>query len=71
MYSGNCQYQFDENLLLQLHLTVCFLVCRWHCGGPLLDGMVVSRRVLGLLVRQTIINTTRRRRLDTDKFGVF
>jgi hypothetical protein len=39
---------------------------RWHCGGPLLDGMVVSRRVLGLLVRQTVINTTRRRRLDTD-----
>ncbi|XP_062510883.1 ral GTPase-activating protein subunit beta-like isoform X2 [Corticium candelabrum] len=39
---------------------------RGNCGGPLLDGMAVSRRVLGLLVRQTVINITRRRRLDTD-----
>ncbi|CAG2064241.1 unnamed protein product, partial [Timema podura] len=33
---------------------------------PLVDGMVVSRRVLGSLVRQTALNTCRRRRLDND-----
>uniref|UniRef100_T1JGQ1 Rap-GAP domain-containing protein n=1 Tax=Strigamia maritima TaxID=126957 RepID=T1JGQ1_STRMM len=33
---------------------------------PLLDGMVVSRRVLGPLVRQTALNVCRRRRLEND-----
>nr|CAD7427352.1 unnamed protein product [Timema monikensis] len=35
---------------------------------PLVDGMVVSRRVLGSLVRQTALNTCRRRRLDNDSY---
>ncbi|XP_063816263.1 ral GTPase-activating protein subunit beta isoform X1 [Pseudophryne corroboree] len=33
---------------------------------PLVDGMVVSRRVLGFLVRQTVINICRRKRLESD-----
>ncbi|XP_042901218.1 ral GTPase-activating protein subunit beta isoform X2 [Parasteatoda tepidariorum] len=33
---------------------------------PLVDGMVVSRRTLGVLVRQTALNMLKRRRLDAD-----
>ncbi|XP_035223369.1 ral GTPase-activating protein subunit beta-like isoform X3 [Stegodyphus dumicola] len=33
---------------------------------PLVDGMVVSRRTLGTLVRQTALNMLRRKRLDAD-----
>lgn len=35
---------------------------------PLVDGAVVSRRSLGPLVRQTAINVSRRRRLDSDSY---
>ncbi|XP_047132713.1 ral GTPase-activating protein subunit beta isoform X1 [Hydra vulgaris] len=35
-------------------------------GGPLISGMVVSRRVLGSMVRNTAINICRRRRLELD-----
>lgn len=35
---------------------------------PLVDGMVVSRRALGPLVRQTALNMARRRRLDNDSY---
>ncbi|XP_064490063.1 ral GTPase-activating protein subunit beta-like isoform X2 [Ornithodoros turicata] len=33
---------------------------------PLIDGMVVSRRVLGVLVRQTALSVCRRRRLEAE-----
>lgn len=36
-------------------------------ASPLIDGMVVSRRALGPLVRQTALNMSRRRRLDSEK----
>ncbi|XP_062316123.1 ral GTPase-activating protein subunit beta-like [Osmerus eperlanus] len=36
---------------------------------PLVDGMVVGRRVLGFLVRQTVINVCRRRRLESDTYN--
>ncbi|KAG7478385.1 hypothetical protein MATL_G00079760 [Megalops atlanticus] len=36
---------------------------------PLVDGMVVSRRALGFLVRQTVINTCRRKRLESDSYN--
>lgn len=39
---------------------------RMSLALPLVDGMVVSRRTLGTLVRQTALNMCRRRRLDTD-----
>nr|KAG5690370.1 hypothetical protein BaRGS_001292 [Batillaria attramentaria] len=35
---------------------------------PLVDGMVVSRRTLGTLVRQTAINICRRRRLESEAY---
>jgi len=38
-------------------------------GGPLHDGMVVSRRSLGIMVRNTAINIFRRRRLEIDSFS--
>ncbi|XP_076069482.1 ral GTPase-activating protein subunit beta isoform X2 [Oratosquilla oratoria] len=37
-------------------------------AGPLVDGQVVSRRVLGSLVRQTSLNMCRRKRLESDSY---
>lgn len=42
-------------------------VSRINIATPLIDGMVVSRRVLGTLVRQTALNMGRRKRLDNDR----
>lgn len=39
-----------------------------NMAGPLVDGQVVSRRVLGTLVRQTALNMCRRRRLESDSY---
>lgn len=39
---------------------------RMSFATPLIDGMVVSKRVVGNLVRQTVYNMSRRRRLDND-----
>ncbi|XP_078001249.1 ral GTPase-activating protein subunit beta-like [Glandiceps talaboti] len=39
---------------------------RTHIAIPLMDGMVVSRRSLGTLVRQTALNICRRKRLEND-----
>ncbi|XP_061114074.1 ral GTPase-activating protein subunit beta-like isoform X3 [Conger conger] len=36
---------------------------------PLVDGMVVSRRALGFLVRQTVINVCWRKRLESDSYS--
>ncbi|XP_071504740.1 ral GTPase-activating protein subunit beta-like [Diadema antillarum] len=36
---------------------------------PLVDGMVVSRRTLGTMVRQTVINTCNRKRLESEKYS--
>ncbi|KAG8131890.1 putative Ral GTPase-activating protein [Naja naja] len=36
---------------------------------PLVDGMIVSRRALGFLVRQTVINICRRKRLESDSYN--
>uniref|UniRef100_A0A673G9M8 Ral GTPase-activating protein subunit beta n=1 Tax=Sinocyclocheilus rhinocerous TaxID=307959 RepID=A0A673G9M8_9TELE len=36
---------------------------------PLVDNMVVSRRSLGFLVRQTVINACRRKRLESDSYS--
>ncbi|CAL9702539.1 unnamed protein product [Knipowitschia caucasica] len=36
---------------------------------PLVDGMVTSRRALGFLVRQTVINVCRRKRLESDLYN--
>lgn len=40
-------------------------------ASPLIDGMIVSRRALGPLVRQTTLNMSRRRRLDSDRYYLF
>lgn len=41
---------------------------RMNLATPLVDGMVVSRRTLGPLIRQTAINMSRRKRLDSDTY---
>ncbi|KAI5710614.1 hypothetical protein M8J75_010125 [Diaphorina citri] len=41
---------------------------RLNLATPLVEGMVVSRRVVGDLVRQTALNMCRRRRLDSDSY---
>lgn len=39
---------------------------RMSFATPLVDGMVLNRRVVGNLVRQTAYNMAKRRRLDND-----
>ncbi|CAL8111145.1 unnamed protein product [Orchesella dallaii] len=41
---------------------------RMGLATPLIDGMVVSRRVLGNLVRQTSLNMARRKRLENESY---
>ena len=41
---------------------------RMSLATPLVDGMVVSRRAVGPLVRQTALNMCRRRRLEQDSY---
>jgi len=41
---------------------------RINMATPLVDGMVVSRRILGPLVRQTALNLAKRRRLDHESY---
>lgn len=39
---------------------------RVNFATPLIDGMILSKRVVGNLIRQTCLNMSRRRRLDND-----
>lgn len=39
---------------------------RMNFATPLIDGMVVSKRAVGTLIRQTVSNMAKRRRLDND-----
>nr|XP_029720270.1 ral GTPase-activating protein subunit beta isoform X6 [Aedes albopictus] len=41
---------------------------RMNFAIPLIDGMVVSKRVIGSLIRQTAYNMAKRRRLDNDSY---
>lgn len=52
--------------LLRVHLQG--VSGRVGLASPLVDGMVVSRRALGPLVRHTAMNMARRRRLDSDSY---
>lgn len=42
------------------------IVGRMNNATPLVDGMVVNKRVVGSLLRQTAYNMAKRRRLDND-----
>ncbi|KAJ8919438.1 hypothetical protein NQ315_016536, partial [Exocentrus adspersus] len=66
----------NDVLVIYLHILSTGLL-RVHLQGPtgrvglaspLVDGMVVSRRALGPLVRHTALNMARRRRLDSDSY---
>ncbi|XP_015122062.1 ral GTPase-activating protein subunit beta isoform X3 [Diachasma alloeum] len=74
---SNCRtLQASDVLLIYLHSLSNGLlrvklqgpVSRINLATPLIDGMLVSRRVLGTLVRQTAINMARRKRLDNDSY---
>lgn len=39
---------------------------RMSFATPLIDGMVISKRVVGNLVRQTVYNLAKRKRLEND-----
>lgn len=41
---------------------------RMNFAIPLVNGMVVNRRVIGTLVRQTALNMAKRKRLDSDSY---
>lgn len=41
---------------------------RMNFATPLIDGMVASKRVVGTLIRQTVYNMSKRRRLDNDLY---
>merc|ERR1719483_418847 len=41
---------------------------KMNCATPLVDGMVVSRRSIGPLVRQTALNMCKRKRLEADTY---
>jgi len=43
-------------------------VGKMNLATPLVDGMVVSRRALGPMVRQTTLNMCRRKRLEADTY---
>ncbi|XP_050078948.1 ral GTPase-activating protein subunit beta isoform X3 [Anopheles maculipalpis] len=43
-------------------------VGRMNFAIPLIDGMVVSKRVIGSLIRQTAYNMAKRKRLDNDSY---
>ncbi|XP_050081711.1 ral GTPase-activating protein subunit beta isoform X2 [Anopheles aquasalis] len=43
-------------------------VGRMNFAIPLIDGMVVSKRVIGSLIRQTASNMAKRKRLDNDSY---
>lgn len=69
----------SDVLVIFLHLLSTGLF-RVHLQGPLsrvglacplVDGMVVSRRALGPLVRYTALNMARRRRLDSDRYALY
>lgn len=41
---------------------------RMNFATPLVDGMVVSKRVIGSLIRQTAYNMSKRKRLESDSY---
>lgn len=41
---------------------------RMNFATPLVDGMIINRRVIGMLVRQTAFNMAKRKRLDSDSY---
>ncbi|KAF5302204.1 hypothetical protein FQA39_LY10243 [Lamprigera yunnana] len=68
--------RINDVLVIYLHWMATGLL-RVHLQGPsgrvglaspLVDGMIVSRRAIGPLVRYTALNMSRRRRLDSDNY---
>ena len=60
---------YTPSLSLQVRLTSLLCTPRMTFASPLVEGLVVSRRSLGHLVRQTAINVCGRRRLENEKYA--
>ncbi|XP_041352672.1 ral GTPase-activating protein subunit beta-like isoform X2 [Gigantopelta aegis] len=58
-----------QNGLFRIHLHKCEKSqTKMSMAIPLVDGMLVSRRTLGTMVRQTAINICRRKRMDSEMY---
>lgn len=55
------------NFLLISPLKSCIFLNRYFYTMPLIDGMVVSSRMLSTMIRQTVLNIFRRKRLEIDE----
>lgn len=55
-----------KNGLYRVNLTTSF-GCQWF-ALPLIDGMTVSKGILSNLIRESVLNLCRRRRLDADSY---
>ena len=47
---------------------IVLIFFRSNFSSPLVDGMIVSRRSLGPLVRQTALNVSTRKRLEQENY---
>ena len=56
-----------SSMCTRVYFFTLFYTHRMGLATPLIDGMVVSRRVLGNLIRQTSLNMARRKRLENEK----
>lgn len=63
---GPLQYTLSLFFLQETVFSACCHF-RINLATPLVDGMVVSRRILGPMVRYTALNMAKRRRLDLDR----
>jgi hypothetical protein len=64
----SCQAAGEKIAIRLIDLYMFSGLRRISDAGPLVDGMVISRRLLGHLVRQTAVNIFKRRYLDTDPY---
>lgn len=53
--------------IIYLRISIDYAFSRINIAIPLVDGMIVSRRSAGQLIRQTVLNICKRRRLDSDR----
>ena len=68
----NTSDTFEKRLVIFVHLLKNGLLqitldsSESYTTIPLLDGMIISRHNLGPFLRQTVLNTTNRQRIETD-----
>jgi len=64
-----CLVIFVHPLASGLHrIKLAGQIGKMHYATPLVDGMVISRRAIGSMLRQTALNMCRRKRLEADTY---